>query len=154
MTLDIAHPGALSKAQRDPSLCTYVAALQREVENEPVLDNVIIPNSNKRNWIVLFGAPDPKDSSKLDGNKKQAKEITSNDNPSTLSNKKVTTWKDELQSSLAATEEKLQQQMAEECKTIELNFNETLQSTLKDFQNTILSEMGKIVSSSIELQIT
>jgi len=49
MTLDIAHPGALSKAQRDPSLCTYVAALQREVENEPVLDNVIIPNSNKRN---------------------------------------------------------------------------------------------------------
>ena len=65
MTLDIAHPGALSKAQRDPSLCTYVAALQREVENEPVLDNVIIPNSNKRNCIVLFGVLKPKEFPKL-----------------------------------------------------------------------------------------
>jgi len=154
ITPGLTQPGTLYKAQRNPRLCTYLASLQREAENGPALDNVIIPNSNKRNYIVLFGAPDPKDFLKLEGNKKQAKKITSNDNQSKLSNKTVTTCKEKLQSSLAATEEKLLHQIEEKCKTIELNFNEILPSTLKDFQNTILSEVVKMVSNQIELQIT
>ena len=97
----------------------YLSRLSSEgCRNGPALDNVIIPNSNKRNCVVLFGAPDPKAFLKLEGNKKQAKKITSNDNQSTLSFKTVTTCKEKLQNSLAATEEKLLQQIEEKCKTI------------------------------------
>ena len=93
----LTQPDTLSKSQRNPSLCTYIAALQRKAENRPTLENVIIPNSTKTNYIVLFGAPYPKEFPKLEGNKKQAKETIRNNNQSTLSNETVTTWKDDLQ---------------------------------------------------------
>ena len=44
--------------------------------------------------------------------------------------------------------------METKCKILELNFNETLQSTLKEIKNTILSEVGNIISNQIEVQIT
>ena len=44
--------------------------------------------------------------------------------------------------------------METQSKEIELNFNETLQTTLKDYQNIVLNEVGKMVSNQIEIQIT
>ena len=140
MTLGLTQPGILSKAQRNQSLFSYVDALQREAETGPELSNEIIPDSDKRNCIVLYGAPDPKDFPKLWENKKKT---ISNDNRSTLSTEIITTWKDELQSSIVATEKKLQQKMEHQSKEIDLNVNETLHNTLKDFQKTFLSEEGK-----------
>ena len=46
---DLIQPGTLFKDQRNPSLLSYVATLQRKVETGPELANVIFLNSNKRN---------------------------------------------------------------------------------------------------------
>ena len=96
MTSWLTQPYTILQAQRNPSRCPYAAAFQREAANRLVLANVIIPNSNKRNYFVLFGAPDPREFLKLDENKKKTKEKISNNNQSTLSNETVTAWKDEV----------------------------------------------------------
>ena len=80
---------------------------------------------------MLFGVPDNKEFPKLSNNKRHPKETTSNhDNQSTLSNKLLTTWKDELQILIVAIEEKKQKQVETQCKDIELKLDYTLQKTL------------------------
>ena len=61
MNPGLTQPEILSKAQRNSSLFSYAAALQREAETGPELANLVIPNSNKNNCIVLYVAPDLKD---------------------------------------------------------------------------------------------
>lgn len=109
----------------------------------------------KRNYIVLFGAPDSKEFPKLNNKKRQTKETSGNhDNQFTLSKETVTILKDELQSLLEATEEKIQKKVENQCTYIELKLDATLQTTLIEFKSTILSVVEIMTSIQITNQIT
>lgn len=51
------QPGTLSKEQRNLHPLSYATTLQKEAERGSALGNVIVPRSNKRNWIVLYDTP-------------------------------------------------------------------------------------------------
>ena len=86
MTPGLTQSCTRSKAQRNPILCFYAAALQREIDTRSELANIIIPNSNKRTVLYCMGPLILKSFEMLVENKKQGKETTNNDNQSTLSN--------------------------------------------------------------------
>ena len=56
LTPGLTQSGTLPRSQSDLGLFSYAAALQKEVETGPEISNIILPNKNKRNCIILFGA--------------------------------------------------------------------------------------------------
>ena len=106
VTLQIIHytytqPETIAKEHRNPTLVTYAAALQAAAENGQEIKNTTLPRQSKRNCIVLFNALQILNHTQNYHRRNKTIIISKISENNSLSDEKTTTWRDELQETLA-----------------------------------------------------
>ena len=144
------QPITTAKEHRNPTLVHYAVAVQAAAENEPEITNVATPRQSKRNCIVLFDALNTESYPTLLQKKQNYFNKQEDQENNLLSNETTTTWREELQETLVENTKLLKEKSDTNTKEVEVQLNNTLNATLKEFQGMLLREVATKISTQIK----
>ena len=81
-------------------------------------------------------------------------EVKANEKEFIIISETVTTWRDELQDKNTATGKHISDQVNIKHKALEATINQSTNQSLNEFQNTLLTEVVKIISNQIATQVS
>ena len=81
-------------------------------------------------------------------------EVKANEKEFIIISETVTTWRDELQDKTTTTEKHISDQVNIKHKALEATINQSTNQSLNEFQNTLLTEVVKIISNQIATQVS
>ena len=151
------QPGIISTEQRSQSVFLYAAALPKEAESGPAMRNVVNSRINKWSCIVLYDTPiySTSEFPKINEQKRvNTGEVKANERESIIISETVTTWRDELQDKTTTTGKHISDQVNIKHKALEATINQSTNQTLNEFNNTLLTEVVRIISNQIATQVS